>query len=135
MELVHMRGRWWSAATLAVAGALVLGACGSSDGGSSGGGSGNVKLSLVAYSTPQEAYGKVIKAFQATPQGKNVSFSQSYGASGDQSRAVVNGLSADYVAFSLEPDVTRLVKSKQVAADWKDSQYQGLVTKSVVALV
>src|SRR5262245_3672654 len=57
------------------------------------------KLSLVAYSTPQEAYEKIISAFNDTPAGKNITFSKSFGASGDQSRAVVNGLDADYVAF------------------------------------
>ncbi|HTI35020.1 MAG TPA: substrate-binding domain-containing protein, partial [Miltoncostaea sp.] len=59
------------------------------------------KLSLVAYSTPQEAYDALIPAFQKTPAGRGVTFSESYGASGDQSRAVANGLPADVVAFSL----------------------------------
>ena len=45
------------------------------------------------------------------PDGKGVVWEESYGASGDQSRAVVNGLKADYVNFSLEGDVTRLVKA------------------------
>src|SRR2546423_15697284 len=63
------------------------------------------QLSLVAYSTPQEAYQKIEKAFQATPQGRHITFSESYGASGDQSRAVEAGLGADVVAFSLEPDM------------------------------
>ena len=63
-------------------------------------------LNLVAYSTPKDAYGKIISAFQATSAGKNVSFNQSYGASGDQARAVAAGLSADIVALSLEPDVS-----------------------------
>src|SRR2546426_12284305 len=66
------------------------------------------KLSLVAYSTPKEAYEKLIKAFNQTPEGRNTTFAQSYGASGDQSRAVESGLAADIVAFSLEPDMTRL---------------------------
>src|SRR3954447_3958204 len=66
-------------------------------------------LSLVAYSTPQAAYDDIIKAFKATPQGKNITFSESFGASGDQSRAVEAGLPADVVAFSLAPDMTRLV--------------------------
>src|SRR5438876_705740 len=69
------------------------------------------QLALVAYSTPKEAYKKIIPAFQATSAGKGVSFSQSYGASGDQARAVVNGLPADVVELSLEPDVTTLVKA------------------------
>ena len=76
--------------------ALTLSACGSSSSGSS---SSNpaVKLSLVAYSTPQAAYEQLISAFQKTPAGKNITFSQSYGASGDQSRAVASGLKADIV--------------------------------------
>ncbi|MGZ4793919.1 MAG: hypothetical protein ACXWBO_18855, partial [Ilumatobacteraceae bacterium] len=51
-------------------------------------------LSLVAYSTPQAAYEQIISAFNATTQGKKITFTQSYGASGDQSRAVVAGLDA-----------------------------------------
>ncbi|HEY0518690.1 MAG TPA: sulfate ABC transporter substrate-binding protein [Ilumatobacteraceae bacterium] len=93
------------------------------------------ELSLVAYSTPQAAYEEIISAFNKTPQGKNITFTQSYGASGDQSRAVVAGLNADYVAFSLEPDVTRLVKGGFVAADWNADKYGGNVTDSVVVLV
>ena len=93
------------------------------------------KLSLVAYSTPQEAYEKIITAFNATPAGKNITFSKSFGASGDQSRAVASGLDADYVAFSLEPDVTRLVKANLVAPDWNKDANAGNVTDSVVVLV
>jgi sulfate transport system substrate-binding protein len=93
-----------------------------------------VTLSLVAYSTPQAAYAKIIKAFQATPAGKNVKFKQSYGASGDQSRAVQSGLKADVVAFSLEPDITRLVSAGLVADDWNSGQYNGIVTDSVVVI-
>ncbi len=126
--------------SLALAGVVVLAAvplaaCGSSGGGSgSGGGGGKVKLSLVAYSTPKAAYTDIIKAFQKTPQGKNIDFTQSYGASGDQSRAVESGLKADVVAFSLEPDITRLVKDKLVAADWNKTPTKGMVTDSVVAI-
>jgi sulfate/thiosulfate-binding protein len=93
-----------------------------------------VKLSLVAYSTPQVAYEAIIKAFQKTPEGRNVRFSQSYGASGDQSRSVESGLAADFVAFSLEPDMTRLVKAGIVAEDWASGPSQGVVTRSVVVL-
>lgn len=123
--------------TVALAGALVLAAvplaaCGSN---SSGGGGGKVELSLVAYSTPQEAYKDVIKAFNKTPAGKNITFTQSYGASGDQSRAVENGLKADVVEFALEPDMTRLVKKNIVAPTWNADQYKGMITDSTVAIV
>src|SRR5439155_14222950 len=98
------------------------------------GGPGTVSLALVAYSTPQSAYEKIIKAFQGTPEGRNVKFTQSYGASGDQSRAVEAGLRADIVAFSLEPDITRLVKAGLVANDWNADATKGMVTDSVVAI-
>ncbi len=93
------------------------------------------RLTLVAYSTPQEPYEKIFTAFQHTPQGSSITFSESYGASGDQSRAVDSGLPADIVAFSLEPDMTRLVKDGLVAPDWNAGQYQGNITDSMVALV
>src|SRR6266513_331802 len=95
----------------------------------------NTTLSLVAYSTPKDAYGKIIPAFQATTAGKNVSFNQSYGASGDQARAVAAGLSADVVALSLEPDVTTLVKKGIVPSNWNKNSYHGMVTDSVVVFV
>jgi sulfate transport system substrate-binding protein len=102
--------------------------------GTSAGSAGKVELSLVAYSTPQAAYAKIIRAFQATTAGRNVTFKQSYGASGDQSRAVESGLRADIVAFSLEPDMTRLVKDGLVADDWNAGATKGMVTDSVVVI-
>jgi sulfate/thiosulfate-binding protein len=92
-------------------------------------------LSLVAYSTPKDAYGKIIPAFQATAAGKNVSFNQSYGASGDQARAVAAGLSADIVALSLAPDVTTLVKKGIVPSNWSRNAHHGMVSDSVVVFV
>ena len=118
---------------------LALAACASTDepaAGSTGSGGGKeVTLSLVAYSTPQAAYEKIIAAFQKTDAGKNVKFTQSYGASGDQSRAVAAGLPADYVAFSLETDMTRLVDAGLVDASWNTDEHKGMVTDSVVSLV
>jgi sulfate/thiosulfate transport system substrate-binding protein len=92
--------------------------------------SGTVRL--VAYSTPREAYGKLIDDFKDTTAGRDTSFEQSYGASGEQARAVIAGLRADVVAFSLEPDMSSLVKSKLVAPNWKKNTFGGMVTRSVV---
>jgi len=89
----------------------------------------------VAYSTPREAYAKLIPAFQKTAAGKDVSFSQSYGASGEQARAVLNGLSADVVMLSLEPDMTELVDAGLVSKGWNRGFYKGMVTNSVVVFV
>ena len=94
----------------------------------------DVRLSLVAYSTPREAYGKLIPAFQKTPDGDGVSFTQSYGASGDQARAVVAGLKADIVALSLAPDIDVLVKAGLVDPNWNRQSYRGIVHDSVVVL-
>ena len=116
---------------VAVLATLGLAACGGSDnGGGSSGGEGQV--SLVAYSTPQEAYQQLIPQFQKTPAGKGVSFKQSYGASGDQERAVEAGLPADVVALSLAPDVNKLVKAELVAPSWGANKFHGFVTNSVV---
>jgi sulfate/thiosulfate-binding protein len=95
----------------------------------------DAKLSLVAYSTPREAYGKLVPLFQKTPEGAGVSFTQSYGASGDQARAVQAGLKADIVALSLAPDVDQLVKAGLVDASWSKQSYKGMVTDSVVVFV
>ncbi len=129
-----MRTRKYTAmGALVAAASLALAGCGSGSSGGSGS-SPKVTLALVAYSTPQGAYTKLIKAFQATEAGKNISFTQSYGASGDQSRAVAAGLKADVVNFSLEPDMTRLVKAKLVDASWNANQYKGIITNSVVVI-
>lgn len=117
--------------------AIWLSGCGDDDstaGGTTADG-GSAKLTLVAYSTPREVYEKLIPAFQATDAGTGVEFEQSYAASGEQSRAVEAGLPADYVAFSLAPDVDRLVKAGLVAEDWAAQKYEGMVSTSVVALI
>jgi sulfate/thiosulfate transport system substrate-binding protein len=107
---------------------LALGACGSSS-------SASKNLTLVAYSTPQGAFSSLIPAFQATSEGKGFTFSQSYGPSGEQSRAVANGLHADVVNFSLEPDVARLVKAGLVSASWNKNATHGFVTNSVAVII
>ena len=96
--------------------------------------SGPVNLNLVAFSTPKAADGAIEAAFAATPEGAGTTFTESYGASGDQSRAVVSGLSADVVHFSLEGDVTRLVKEGLVADDWNKGPNKGIVSTSVVVI-
>ena len=113
-----------------LAATLGLAACGSSSGGSSA-----KHIALVAYSTPQGAFAKLIPAFQATAAGKGASFSQSFGPSGEQSRAVVNGLHADVVNFSLEPDVERLVKAGLVSSTWNQNATHGFVSDSVAVII
>jgi sulfate/thiosulfate-binding protein len=126
-----------TATALAVT-ASVVAACGggSSDvAGEGGGPAAETTLTLVAYAVPEPGWSKVIPAFVATPEGKGVAVTTSYGASGDQSRAVVDGKPADIVNFSVEPDVTRLVKADKVAKDWNSDVTKGIPFGSVVSLV
>ncbi len=126
--MIPLRSAAATAVLLALA-ALGLTACGSSSGG------GSKQVALVAYSTPQSAYEKLTKAFEATSAGKEVTFSQSFGPSGEQSRAVANGQHADLVNFSLEPDVERLVKSGMVQSSWNQTPTKGMVTNSVDVII
>ncbi len=114
-----------------VALALVLAIIGAAACSSSGGSA--KKIAIVGYSVPKPAYDALEKAFDKTTDGKGVKFSQSYGPSGSQSKAVANGQPADYVAFSLEPDLTRLVP-KQVDKGWNENATKGMVSDSVVVL-
>jgi sulfate/thiosulfate transport system substrate-binding protein len=127
---------------------LIAGCGGSSDATSTNGSSGGastsnaaastgagVNLNLVAYSTPKKAFDAVTAAFAQTSAGKGVSFSESFGASGSQSRAVDTGQPADVVEFSTTPDMTRLVKDGIVAKSWDANPYQGFSSDSVVVFV
>ncbi|CRK54066.1 Sulfate/ thiosulfate ABC transporter substrate-binding protein [Rhodococcus sp. RD6.2] len=111
-----------------VVGADATGATGAADG--SGG-----TVSLFAYAVPKPGFDKLIPAFQATDEGANVQFQQSYGASGDQSRKVKDGAQADVVNFSVEPDITRLVDAGLVSEDWNKNAYNGVPFGSVVTIV
>lgn len=132
MRFVHLSRPLRAVAALAAVGALTA-ACSSAGASSSGGGS--KTINLVAYSTPQKAYDALIPGFKATTAGKGTSFKESFGASGAQSRAVAAGQPADLVAFSLEPDISKLVKSGLVPSTWNTDTYKGMVTDSVVTLV
>lgn len=116
--------------------ALVAAGCGSdsddaSGGGDSGGGE-DTTINIVGFAVPEAANVAIGEAFAETPEGEGVEFETSYGASGDQSRAVAEGLEADYVHFSIPPDVTRLVDAGLVAEDWDSGPTNGIVSNSVV---
>jgi sulfate/thiosulfate transport system substrate-binding protein len=122
-----------------LAAAVVVAGCGGAsdetDGEAAASSGGETTLSLVAYSTPQVVYDELIPAFGQTAAGEGVGFKTSFGASGDQSRAVEAGQEADVVTFSTEPDMTRLVDAGLVEPTWKDGPNEGLVTTSVVSFV
>jgi sulfate transport system substrate-binding protein len=90
-------------------------------------------VNIVAYSVPKPAYDALTTAFKHTPAGAGVTFNASYGPSGTQSKNVAGGQKADYVAFSVGSDMTKLVPSK-VAAGWDAAPTNGIVSDSVVVI-
>jgi len=126
MERISVRHVLIAGAAVLLLAAPASGATSTKEGGS---------ISLVAYSTPKEAYAQIISAFQKTKAGQSVSFQQSYAGSTEQAQAVVNGLHADVVALSLAPDITTLVKAKLVKPTWSSDRWHGIVTRSVVVFV
>ena len=110
------------------AAALTLGAlpAGAQSGGS---------VSLVAYSTPKPAYSVLASDFAKTKAGAGVVVSPSFGPSGTQATSVVDGLPADLVNFSLEPDMAKLVKGGLVSSSWDSGPTKGMVTDSIVSFV
>ncbi|HET9892336.1 MAG TPA: sulfate ABC transporter substrate-binding protein [Mycobacterium sp.] len=122
---------------LALIAGLIAGCHGGASDAVGGGGLDNARTSitLVAYSVPEPGWSKIIPAFNAADEGKGVQVVSSYGASGDQSRGVVDGKPADVVNFSVEPDITRLVKAGKVSKDWNADATKGIPFGSVVTLV
>ncbi len=117
------------AAAVSITPLLALAACG---------GDGNAAeadantISIVGFAVPEAANKAIGSEFVETGAGKGVKFKTSYGASGDQSRAVEAGLDADYVHFSVASDVTRLVDAGLVEDTWDDGENKGVVSNSVV---
>ena len=129
-----------AAAAAMVATAVTLGACaggGPSDvpGGAAVSGTSAETVQFYGYGVAKVAYEKVIPAFQQTPEGTGVQFQESYGPSGDQSRKVASGSPADFVAFSVEPEITRLVDAGLVSPDWNAGEYKGVPFGSIVVMV
>ena len=114
--------------TLAAAAALTL--VSSSSARTSG-----TTLNLVAYSTPKPVMSQVINLWTKTAAGSGVSFTQSYGASGSQARAIVAGQPADIAFLSTGLDIKSLVDAGLVSPAWQSSGYGGIVANSVVAFV
>ena len=128
--------------SLALVAALLGAACSSGgDGDTDGTASGECEtpetptLTLAAYSTPREVYGKIIPAFQTMwkeeHDDQQVIFQESYGGSTTQSQNVVNGFEADIVALSLGPDVDFIADAGLIEGDWTQQADGGMVSTSI----
>ena len=125
----------WLAGTAAAAATVLMTGALTGCGASASGSSDKNSVSIAGFSVMQAANKQVISDFQKTSAGKGVTFKQSYGASGDQARAIISGLHADEAHLSLEPDVGKLVDAKLVDPSWKDTPTKGILTQSVVVIV
>ena len=122
-------------ALLALVAAMVVAGCGGSDDSATGADSGG-KLDIVGYSTPEAVYEESLEpGFEGTPDGAGVGFSNSFGASGDQSRAVEAGQPASVVHFAQGGDMSRVVEAGLVDANWDKQPYGGIAQDSVVVIM
>ena len=92
-------------------------------------------VNLVAYSTPKPVLAKLISRFGHTSAGQGVSFSQSYGPSGSQARAIAAGQPADIAFLSTGLDVDTVADAGLVSKSWTKAPNEGIVADSVVAFV
>ncbi len=124
------------AALVALLAAIAVAGCGSGDDSATGAESGSGgSIDVVGYSTPESVYQEALEpAFEKTPEGSGVSFSNSFGASGDQSRAVAAGQPASVVHFAQAGDMERLVEEGQVDASWDKQPNGGIAQDSVVVI-
>jgi sulfate transport system substrate-binding protein len=124
------------AALLVLLLAVFAAGCGGGDSTTGSDSSGGGKLDVVGYSTPEAVYTEAIEpAFEESSKGAGVSFSNSFGASGDQSRAVVAGQPASVVHFAQGGDMERLVEEGGlVSKDWTNNKYKGIAQNSVVVI-
>ncbi len=92
-------------------------------------------LSLVAYSTPKAIMGTLITRFEHQPAGQGVTFSQSYGASGAQAKAIAAGQPCDIAFLSTGLDMDTVADAGLVAKNWTSAPQGGMAADSVVAFV
>jgi len=92
-------------------------------------------LNLVAFSTPKAVMGKLIASFQSKPAGQGVTFSQSYGPSGSQAKAIVAGQPADIAFLSNGLDINTIANAGLVSKNWANGPQDGIAANSVVAFV
>ncbi|OKH42247.1 sulfate-binding protein [Nostoc calcicola FACHB-389] len=97
-----------------------------------------VEITLVSYAVTKAAYDRIVPKFEAKwkrEKGQDVVIRQSYGGSGSQTRAVLDGLEADVVALALALDTKKIEKAGLIGPGWeKKAPNNSIITHSVVAL-
>jgi sulfate/thiosulfate-binding protein len=126
------------AGLFAPASLTVMVACGGADARDANPASATQTLTLGAYTTPREVFGKeILPAFARiwrTSQKKEIAFEESYLGSGAQARAIIGGFEADVAALSLEPDIEQIAAKGLISHDWRNAGRNGMITNSVVVI-
>ncbi len=95
------------------------------------------ELLLVSYAVTKAAYDRIIPRFTADWKkrtGQTVVVRTSYGGSGSQTRAVIDGLAADVVGLALAADTLKLQEAGLIRPGWeKENPNNSIITNSVVA--
>lgn len=98
-----------------------------------------VKLTLVSFAVTKAAHDAIIPKFVAKWQqehNQKVVFEQSYGGSGSQTRAVIDGLEADIVHLALALDVDKIVDAGLIEPNWEqEAPNNSIASRSVAVLV
>lgn len=154
-SFLSTRSQFFKFSALALVGTLAIGmltACGapnattpnaSSDANSEGSTNTSdrppVTLTLVSYAVTQSAYEQIIPKFieaWKAETGQTVTIEQSYGGSGSQTRAVIDGLEADVVALALALDTQKIEEAGLIEPGWEaELPNASIVHRSVAALV
>lgn len=133
--------KWWAILpilTIGAAVALSMSGCQKSGAPADPAAAKKRELVLAAYSIPDKAYKRIIPAFQADwkkKTGEDIAITESYGGSGAQARAVIDGLEADVVHLAMEPDVNKIQEAGLIDAGWQDrTTGNGIATTSLIVL-
>ncbi|MCX5948957.1 MAG: sulfate ABC transporter substrate-binding protein [Cyanobacteria bacterium] len=126
-----------------VAAGVLLGGCAPAPGPGAGGkasaGKGDQELLLVSYAVTKAPYDRILPLFQAdwkARTGQNLTIRASYGPSGVQTRAILDGIEADVATLALAGDVEKLQEGGLVQPGWqKELPHNSMITESVVVLV
>ncbi len=147
LSLTRRIGRSWQRLTMTfligLCLSLSLAACSGDTGKSSSsqttGEKPEVELTLVSFAVTKAAHEAIIPKFIAKWQqetGQTVRFKQSYGGSGSQARAVIDGLEADVVHLALGFDISKIEQAGLIQPNWETELPHGsVVSQSVAALV
>jgi sulfate transport system substrate-binding protein len=99
----------------------------------------DAEITLVSFAVTKTAHEAIIPKFVEKWQkehGQKVTFKQSYGGSGSQTRAVIDGLEADIVHLALALDTQKIEKAGLIQPGWeKEAPNNAVASKSVAALV